>query len=93
MLLRNQDGTTGSTVPLPTAPMSKPRPKKEREPKDAEQLPLPGPQAKVSSTTRVLPMQIRVGDRLTDETGEWEIIGPPYDANGEKCPRACQASR
>ena len=73
--------------------MSKPRPKKEREPKDAEQLPLPGPQAKVSSTTRVLPMQIRVGDRLTDETGEWEIIGPPYDANGEKCPRACQASR
>jgi hypothetical protein len=23
-------------------------------------------------------MQIRVGDRLTDETGEWEVIGQPY---------------
>jgi hypothetical protein len=23
-------------------------------------------------------MQIRVGDRLADETGEWEVIGQPY---------------
>jgi len=23
-------------------------------------------------------MELQIGDRLTDETGEWEIIGPPY---------------
>ena len=23
-------------------------------------------------------MQLRVGDRLTDETGEWEVIGHPF---------------
>ena len=31
---------------------------------------------------RVLPMELRVGDRLTDETGEWEIIGRPYTTAG-----------
>jgi hypothetical protein len=33
---------------------------------------------------RVLPMELRVGDRLTDETGEWEIIGRPYTTAGGK---------
>ena len=28
--------------------------------------------------TRVLPMQLKIGDRLTDETGEYEVIGRPY---------------
>ena len=28
-------------------------------------------------TTFVLPTQLRIGDLLTDETGEWEIIGRP----------------
>jgi hypothetical protein len=23
-------------------------------------------------------MDLRVGDRLADETGEWEVIAPPY---------------
>jgi hypothetical protein len=23
-------------------------------------------------------MQLKVGDRLVDETGEWEVIGQPY---------------
>jgi hypothetical protein len=23
-------------------------------------------------------MELRVGDRLADETGEWEVIGRPY---------------
>jgi hypothetical protein len=23
-------------------------------------------------------MQLQVGDRLTDETGEWKVIGRPY---------------
>ena len=27
---------------------------------------------------RVLPMELQLGDRLTDETGEYEIIGRPY---------------
>src|SRR5437899_7963431 len=45
----------------------------------AGQLPLPTPrQPASSSTTRVLPMHLQVGDRLVDETGEWEIIGRPY---------------
>ena len=26
-------------------------------------------------------MELQVGDRLTDETGEWEIIGRPYTTN------------
>jgi hypothetical protein len=29
-------------------------------------------------------MELRVGDRLADETGEWEVIGPPYTTAGEK---------
>jgi hypothetical protein len=36
------------------------------------------------TTTRVLPMRLRIGDRLTDETGEYEIIGRPYTTNGGK---------
>jgi hypothetical protein len=31
---------------------------------------------------RVLPMQLQVGDRLTDETGDWEVIGRPYTTAG-----------
>jgi len=27
---------------------------------------------------RVLPMELQVGDRLADETGEWEVIGRPF---------------
>jgi hypothetical protein len=29
-------------------------------------------------------MQVQVGDRLTDETGEYEIIGRPYTTNAGK---------
>jgi hypothetical protein len=36
------------------------------------------------SSTRVLRMQLRVGDRLTDETGEYEVIGRPYTTGGGK---------
>jgi hypothetical protein len=43
--------------------MAKPRPeKKKREPAER----------------RVLPMELQLGDRLADETGEWEVIGRPY---------------
>jgi len=27
-------------------------------------------------------MQLQVGDRFTDETGEWEIVGRPYTTGG-----------
>jgi hypothetical protein len=36
------------------------------------------------AATRILPMQLQLGDRLTDETGEWEIIGRPYTTNAGK---------
>src|SRR5713101_7435350 len=26
------------------------------------------------ATSRILPMQLRIGDRLVDETGEWEVV-------------------
>jgi hypothetical protein len=26
-------------------------------------------------------MELQIGDRLTDETAEWEIIGRPYTTN------------
>ena len=42
------------------------------------------PPATTSATLRVLPMELRIGDRLTDETGEWEVIGQPYTSGGGK---------
>ena len=36
---------------------------------------------KNSPERRVLPMDLHVGDRLTDETGEDEVIGRPYTTN------------
>jgi hypothetical protein len=29
-------------------------------------------------------MELQVGDRLTDETGEYEVIGRPYTTNAGK---------
>jgi hypothetical protein len=29
-------------------------------------------------------MQFRVGDRLTDSTGEWEVVGRPETTAGDK---------
>ncbi len=45
--------------------MAKPRPEKKREPEQP-------------ATRRVLPMELQIGDRLIDETGEWEVTGPLY---------------
>jgi hypothetical protein len=30
---------------------------------------------------------LQVGDRLVDETGDWEVIGPPYTITGGKYAR------
>ena len=32
----------------------------------------------------VLSMELRRGDRITDETGEWEIVSRPYVSAGGK---------
>jgi len=32
----------------------------------------------------VLPMELRVGDRIADETGQYEVIGRPYTTAGGK---------
>jgi hypothetical protein len=35
-------------------------------------------------TTKVLPMQLKPGDRLTDSTGEWEVVARPFTTAGGK---------
>jgi hypothetical protein len=49
--------------------MARPRPSKKHEPPAA-------------GNTKILPMELLVGDRLADETGEWEVIAPPYSTAG-----------
>jgi hypothetical protein len=51
--------------------VAKPRPEKKREEKKPDEQ-------------RVLPMQLQVGDRVTDETGEYEVIGRPYTTKAGK---------
>jgi hypothetical protein len=64
--------------------MAKPRPRKKAKAKPV-QPPLPGmPPPEPSGTTRVLPMQLQVGDRFSDESDEWEVIGRPYTTAGGK---------
>src|SRR6266436_41291 len=51
----------------------------------AVQPQLPGmPPPLPPGTTRILPMQLKIGDRLTDLTGECEVVGRPYTTNGSK---------
>jgi hypothetical protein len=50
-----------------------PRPEKKRE----EKKPAPAEQW-------VLSIHLQVGERLADETGEYEVIGRPYTTNGGK---------
>jgi hypothetical protein len=45
------------------------RPEKKREPRAA-------------ADPKILPMELQVGDRLANETGEWEVIAPPYSTTG-----------
>jgi hypothetical protein len=64
--------------------MVRPRPEKS-ERKAKGRLPLSTPRAPVAATaTRVLPMDLKVGDRLVDETGEWEVVSRPYTSNAGK---------
>ena len=54
--------------------------------KTDKQLDLPAPP--LASTTRILPMDLRVGDRLTDERGEWRVVNRPYTTAAGKVARA-----
>ena len=51
--------------------VAKPEPEKKRQPA-------------APAERRILPMQLRTGDRITDEAGEWEIIARPYTTAGGK---------
>jgi hypothetical protein len=53
--------------------VARPRPEKKRETTPA--------------LAKILPMQLRVGDRLVDQSGEWEVIGRPYTVTGGKYAR------
>src|SRR5215468_9621137 len=35
-------------------------------------------------TMHVFPMQLQVGDKLSDETGQWEVVGRPHTTGGGK---------
>jgi hypothetical protein len=64
--------------------VAKPGPENKRKAKPA-QPPLPGmPPPEPPGTVRILPMQLEVGDRFSDESGEWEIVGRPYSTVGGK---------
>ena len=59
--------------------VAKPRPEKKCRKSRAMQPQLPGmPPHPPPGTIRVLPMQLQPGDRLTDSTGEWEVVVRPY---------------
>ena len=62
--------------------LAKPRPEKKRE---TELRPAPGRKSEQPpAPTRVLPMELQFGDRIADETGEYEVIGRPYTTKGGK---------
>ena len=66
-------------------PMAKPKPAKKREKPESGQPQLPGMgESAPADTTRVLPMQLRIGDRLKDEIGEYEVVARPYTTAGGK---------
>jgi hypothetical protein len=35
-------------------------------------------------TIRIFPTQLQIGDRMTDSTGEWQVVGRPYTTAGGK---------
>jgi hypothetical protein len=73
---------TRAKKPQKSKPVSKTVPKPVQKP---VQPPLPGmPPPEPPGTTRVLPMQLQVGDQITDESGTWQVIARPYSSAGGK---------
>jgi len=65
--------------------MAKARPAKKRDKNGGAQPSLPGtPESASPPATRVLPMQLKIGDRISDETGEWEVANRPHTTAGGK---------
>jgi hypothetical protein len=65
--------------------MAKARAEKKREKNGGAQPPLPGTRgSSPPSATRLLPMQLQIGDRLSDETGDWEVVNRPHTTAGGK---------
>ena len=65
--------------------MAKSKPAKTRQKAKPVQSQLPGmPPPEPPGTARVFPTQLQVGDRFSDESGEWEVIGRPYTTAGGK---------
>ena len=65
--------------------MAKPRPEKKRQKSEPVQRQLPSmPPPRPGGTTRVLPMRLQIDDRLSDSTGEWQVVGRPYTTAGGK---------
>jgi hypothetical protein len=61
------------------------RAEKKREKNGGGQPPLPGTrESSAPATPRILPMQLQVGDRISDETGEWEVANRPHTTAGGK---------
>ena len=61
------------------------QPEKKRQKSKPVQPQLPGmPPPLPPGTIRILPMQVQIGDRLTDSTGEWEVVGRAYTTAGGK---------
>jgi hypothetical protein len=56
--------------------MAKPRHEKKHDEKASTMTPI--------VERRLLPMQLQIGDRLVDETGEYEVIGRPYTTAARK---------
>jgi len=69
--------------------MAKARSEKKREKNGGAQPSLPGtPESSPPAATRLLPMQLQIGDRLSDETGEWEVVNRPHTTAGGKVAHA-----
>jgi len=61
------------------------RAEKKREKSGGVQPPLPDTrEPSPPATTRLLPMQLQIGDRISDETGEWEVANRPHTTAGGK---------
>src|SRR5437868_15376404 len=76
-----RSGTRGGSTDV----LARPRPEKKRQKAKPVQPPLPGmPPPEPPGTARILPMQLQIGDRMTDSSGEWEVVGRPYTTNGGK---------
>jgi hypothetical protein len=69
--------------------MAKARADKKREKDGSPQPSLPGTRESASaSAKRLLPMQLQIGDRLSEETGEWEVAARPHTTAGGKVAHA-----